>query len=150
MNGPKKQECYITVGWRGLPGTNTLACLAHLWVTKKMRCCECTPWNNICYTSFYLLRTNGPNKLECYITVEWRGLFGLFISSEENEALLMWLVALSENIILGWKVLPAANTLAYLSRVSTKKVFFNNDKCKSMTLLFVPPATIYHRRYFFC
>ncbi len=24
MNGPNKLECYITPGWKGLPGTNTL------------------------------------------------------------------------------------------------------------------------------
>ncbi len=30
MNGPNKLECYITLGWTGLPGTNTLAYWAHL------------------------------------------------------------------------------------------------------------------------
>ncbi len=27
---PNKLECYITLGWNGLPGTNTLAHEAHL------------------------------------------------------------------------------------------------------------------------
>jgi hypothetical protein len=43
-------------------------------------------------TSFSLLLVNGPNKLECYITLGWKGfpdtkpssLSGSFISYEEN------------------------------------------------------------------
>jgi hypothetical protein len=30
MNGSNKLECYIPLGWKGLPGTNTLA----YWVNK--------------------------------------------------------------------------------------------------------------------
>jgi hypothetical protein len=37
MNGPDKLEHCITVGWKGMPETNTLAYLAHLQVTKKMK-----------------------------------------------------------------------------------------------------------------
>ncbi len=40
MDGSKKQECYITVGYKGLPGTNTQAYWAHSYVTKKMQSCE--------------------------------------------------------------------------------------------------------------
>ncbi len=34
-NGPNKLECYIAIGWVGVPGTNTLAFEAHSYVTKK-------------------------------------------------------------------------------------------------------------------
>jgi len=30
MNGPNTSECYVTLGWKGLPGTNTVAYWAHL------------------------------------------------------------------------------------------------------------------------
>ncbi len=37
MDGSNKQECYITVGEKGLPGTNTQAYWAHSYV---MQSCE--------------------------------------------------------------------------------------------------------------
>jgi hypothetical protein len=37
---PNKLECCITLGWKSLPGTNTLAYWAHCFVTEKMKCCE--------------------------------------------------------------------------------------------------------------
>ncbi len=43
-NGSYKLQHYITLGWKGLPGTNTLANWAHSYVSKKMKCCECDPW----------------------------------------------------------------------------------------------------------
>ncbi len=36
-------KCYITLGWRGLQGTNTLAYWVNSWVIKKMKCCEYGP-----------------------------------------------------------------------------------------------------------
>jgi hypothetical protein len=30
MNGPNNLKCYNTLGWNGLPGTNTLAYSAHI------------------------------------------------------------------------------------------------------------------------
>jgi hypothetical protein len=58
MNRAFKVECYITLGWKGLSGANTLAYWAHPKVTKKMECCEystrlqalptkCQAWFNI-------------------------------------------------------------------------------------------------------
>ncbi len=35
-NGSNKVECYIILGFKDLPGTNALACLPHLRVTKQM------------------------------------------------------------------------------------------------------------------
>jgi len=43
MNGPNKLECYITLGWKGLPGANTLAYWTLTLVTKKMNCCDYGP-----------------------------------------------------------------------------------------------------------
>jgi hypothetical protein len=40
MNEPSKPECYITQGWNGLLGTNTLAYWAHALVMKKVKLCE--------------------------------------------------------------------------------------------------------------
>jgi hypothetical protein len=40
---PNKLQCYITVGWKGLSGTNALAYWAYLYVMKKMKCCEYCP-----------------------------------------------------------------------------------------------------------
>ncbi len=40
MNGSNKQECEITLGLKGLSGTNTLAYCTHSSVIKKMKCCE--------------------------------------------------------------------------------------------------------------
>ncbi len=39
-NEPNKLECYITLGLKGLPLTNTLAYWQHSEVTKKMKCFE--------------------------------------------------------------------------------------------------------------
>ncbi len=33
---PNKLECYIKLGWKGLPVINALAYWAHLYVVKKM------------------------------------------------------------------------------------------------------------------
>jgi hypothetical protein len=39
-NAPTKLECYIALGWKGLPDANTLAFRAHLQVAKKTKCCK--------------------------------------------------------------------------------------------------------------
>ncbi len=38
-NGTNKAECYITLGWKALPGINTVAYCARLKVTEKMKYC---------------------------------------------------------------------------------------------------------------
>ncbi len=40
MNGPNKLECYVTLGCKGLLGTNILAYWAHLYVARKIKCCK--------------------------------------------------------------------------------------------------------------
>jgi len=35
MNGPQQLEFYITLGWKGLPGKNTLAIWAHFLNYKE-------------------------------------------------------------------------------------------------------------------
>ncbi len=40
MNGPNKLKCYITLGCKGLPGTNNLSSWAYYKITKKIKCCE--------------------------------------------------------------------------------------------------------------
>jgi hypothetical protein len=42
-NRPNKLTCFITLGWKGLQETNTLAYWAHLNITKKMKCREYGP-----------------------------------------------------------------------------------------------------------
>jgi len=34
------RKCYITLSWKGLPWSNTVAYWAHSKSTKKMKCCE--------------------------------------------------------------------------------------------------------------
>jgi hypothetical protein len=43
FNWPNKLECCITLGWKGLPGTNTLAYCALLQVTNKIKFREYGP-----------------------------------------------------------------------------------------------------------
>jgi len=40
MNEPTKLKCYVTPGWKGLPGVNVLTYWAHSSATKKVKCCE--------------------------------------------------------------------------------------------------------------
>jgi hypothetical protein len=40
MNGPNMLECYITIGWKGLSVTNTLAYWVQSSVAKKIYSCE--------------------------------------------------------------------------------------------------------------
>ncbi len=40
MNGTNSIKCIITLGWKGLPGTNTAAYWDHSKVMKKINCCE--------------------------------------------------------------------------------------------------------------
>jgi len=37
-------KCYIILGWKGLPGTNSLAYLAHTKLMKQMKSCKCGAW----------------------------------------------------------------------------------------------------------
>jgi len=63
MNLHKKLECYNTLGWRDMPGTNNPAYWVHSKVQKNMKCC--------------LLLMNGPNKPVCFITPGRKGLTGI-------------------------------------------------------------------------
>ncbi len=40
INWPNRLDCYITLGWKVFPGTNTLAYWAHSY---KKKCCEYNP-----------------------------------------------------------------------------------------------------------
>jgi hypothetical protein len=51
---PSKIEYYITLGWKCLPGTNTLAYWAPLQVAKKLKFCEYDPLGPIHNASFFL------------------------------------------------------------------------------------------------
>jgi predicted small integral membrane protein len=75
-NGPNKLECYITLSWDGLSGTNSQVCWAHLQVTKKKKFCEYDSWYHIHDTSFSTELISVTKKLECYITLSWNGLSG--------------------------------------------------------------------------
>ncbi len=76
MNGPNKLECYTTLGWKCLPGPNTVAYCTLLKVTQKMMCCEYDSRSLIHNTLFSSQLMNGPNKLECYTTLGWKCLPG--------------------------------------------------------------------------
>jgi hypothetical protein len=39
MNMPNELECYIAIGLKGLPGTNTLAYYVHSYITNKNEMC---------------------------------------------------------------------------------------------------------------
>ncbi len=93
--GPNKLACYITLGWKVLPGMNTLAYWAHFklqtnWSIEKMTIS--TALHFLC--NLWM----GPNKLEYYITLGWKGLPGdkhssllcTFWSYKENEELRNW------------------------------------------------------------
>ncbi len=71
---------------------------------------------------------NGPNKLECYITLVHKRsiLFDPFVSYAENGVLWNRPLALPTNLSPGWKGLPVAKTLAYFpaTSVTNKEKFF--------------------------
>jgi hypothetical protein len=73
MNGPNKLECYITLAMKDSPETNTLAQWAHSQAMRKRKCCEHVFDFPLCPSSFSLPLMNGPNKLECYITLGLKG-----------------------------------------------------------------------------
>ncbi len=50
--GPNKQECYITLSWKGQTWTNTLAYWAHSKIKKKMECCKYDS-RDLHYISFF-------------------------------------------------------------------------------------------------
>jgi hypothetical protein len=58
-NGPNKLECYITLGWKGLPRKNTLADFTHSQVMKKMKCFEYGP------------RSHSSQYFIFFITYKW-------------------------------------------------------------------------------
>ncbi len=66
----------IKLGLQGLQGTHTLADCAHLEVKRKIKCCEYSIRDSIHNTPFSSQLTNGSSKLECFITLNWKGLSG--------------------------------------------------------------------------
>jgi hypothetical protein len=83
-------ECYITLGLNGLPGTDILAYWPHSKLMKKMKCFVYGCWGCIHRTLFYSLLANGPNMVECYITLGHNifpgkdiSLMGTFVNYEE-------------------------------------------------------------------
>jgi hypothetical protein len=54
-----KLECYITLVWKGLPGTKTLA-IGPLFISyEENKCCEYAPWYHINNLLFSSKLTNG-------------------------------------------------------------------------------------------
>ncbi len=67
MNQPNKLECYITLGWKGLPMANTLTYCYNSQCLKKMEGCEFIVRERIHNTSISSLPTNASPKLECLL-----------------------------------------------------------------------------------
>jgi hypothetical protein len=83
MNGPNKLERCITLSMKDSPETNTLAQWAHSQAMRKRKCYEHVFDFPLCPSSFSLQLTNGPNKLECYITLGMK-------DSPERNTLAQW------------------------------------------------------------
>ncbi len=106
-------------------------------ILKKIKCCEYINWSHI-HNSFSLELTNGPNKLDCHITVDWKCLSGtntlaywtlisytkykvLLIQSLESYSqhfifFITYKLALNKldcHITVDWKCLPGTNLAAY-------------------------------------
>jgi hypothetical protein len=84
-----KLECYSKLGWRSLPGVNTLAYLAH-FISHEENEVLCI-WAHKQYTQHFIFFAM------CYTTLGWRSLQGQtltyldhFISHEGNEVLWIW------------------------------------------------------------
>ncbi len=69
MNGPNELDYYITLNWKSLPGANTVAYWTHSFVKKKMNLIEYSPGWEFTRLFFSSQLTNGPNKLQYYITL---------------------------------------------------------------------------------
>ncbi len=64
-----KLECYIALGWKVLPVTNTLAFWPHTWVAKKkVNTTLCAIF------AFGFFVRNGPNQLECLFPAGLSGI----------------------------------------------------------------------------
>ncbi len=72
--GPNKLECYISLGWKGLLGKDTLAYWAHSWVAGRYGWTGYNVMKRRIKTS--MNNKPGPNKLECCITLSCKGLLG--------------------------------------------------------------------------
>jgi hypothetical protein len=88
-------KCYITLKWKVLLGTSTLAYWVHSYVMNKMKYCEYLLRDLLCKTLFSSQLMIEPNKLKCYITLGWKGLTATntlayrahFLSCDEHEVL---------------------------------------------------------------
>ncbi len=73
-----KLQCYITLGWKGFPGTKTLGPFV---IYKEIQCCKYGSWGCIHNTSFSSELTDRPSNLEYYITLGWKGFPGTKIQA---------------------------------------------------------------------
>jgi hypothetical protein len=133
MTRPNKLECYITLGWKRLKWINATLLGPFISYEEKevMRIQYLSLIQNTSFSSSLMV---GPNKLECYITLGWKGLkwtnaslLGPFISYEEKEVMRIQFLSLIHNtrfssslmirhnklecyITQGWKGLKWINT----------------------------------------
>ncbi len=93
FNRPNKPECFITLGWKDLPGSNVLAYWAHwkecflamqlLFITLHfLRNLWIEPMSQITLTLHY-------TWLEIFARDKCSSLLALFVSYEENEVLII-------------------------------------------------------------
>ena len=57
MNGPDMLECYISLGWKGLPGSNTINYKVQSLVMRDMKCCE-----HDTFTLYLRVKLDRPQK----------------------------------------------------------------------------------------
>ncbi len=103
MTRPNKLECYITQGWKGLKWINTTLFGPFVSYEEKevMRIQYLSLIHNTSFSSSLMV---GPNKLECYITLGWKGLKWInttlldpFVSYEEKEVMRMQYLSIIHN-----------------------------------------------------
>ncbi len=141
----KLKRC-IKLGWNGLPETNTQTYWAHLKVKRTIVCCEYSPCGLIHSNLFSSKHTIGPNKLECYITLDWKGLpetntntywahlevIRTIVCCEYSPCGLIRNTSFSSKrtngpdmlecyITQGWKGLPETNTQTYWAHLKVMK-----------------------------
>ncbi len=80
-NRPNKQEYYITLGWKGLPGTNTSAYWAIHKLLRKWSVVNTDPLTTFAILYFLHNLWMEPKKLDCYITLGRNGFLGTNVSA---------------------------------------------------------------------
>ncbi len=91
MIRPNMLEFYMTWGWKGSPITNTLACLVHSKVVKKMKHCESISWVVFIAHHFmcnlWIAGIFHEYRLERLANYHHTSLFGPFDSNKEDKML---------------------------------------------------------------